>query len=90
MQLEFEPKSMTLSELSEYYIPHITSTSYRTRMFIFRLLMTDAIYYLSVTKKNRKLHGNNLFTLQDVWVIVRRLGWPPLRNFEWMDEVNVP
>ena len=80
MEVVFEPRPMKLSELAAYYLPNLSQVSYRTKQFIVRLLLTDAERYLSVTRKGHKLHGLNSLTLQDVWVIIRRLGWPPFKE----------
>ena len=79
MEVDFEPKKMTLNELSEAYLPELTDKQHRVKTFIARLLIADIERYLSPIRRGKHLCGNAKLSLQDVWVITRHFGWPPFK-----------
>ena len=78
MKLHFEPRPMTLEELTAYYLPELKVNEYSIREFKKHLLLNDVEKYLSPIKDGKSLSPKRRLSLRDVWVIIRRLGMPPL------------
>lgn len=79
MKTEFIPKSMTFDELSEWYLPTNPSAELRRTAFMNLLLENSIPVLLGSPNLGRRIKSNKTFSLTEVWVIVRHLGWPPYK-----------
>jgi len=79
MQHDFEPKPMTFDELSEWYLPTNPSAELRRTAFMTLLLEKGILDLLGSANLGRRIKSNKIFSLREVWVIARNLGWPPYK-----------